>query len=60
MKQYKIIKVDFDIKYEKAETLMNEMSEKGWEVVCINPEPIDSLKMMITFCRDISESDKEK
>lgn len=52
MKQYKIIKVDFDIKYEKAETLMNEMSAKGWEVVCMTPEPINSLKMMITFCHE--------
>lgn len=34
-KAYKAIVVDYDIKYEKAEKLMNDMSEKGWEVVFI-------------------------
>ncbi len=52
MKQYKIVKVAFDVKYEKAEKLMNEMAQDGWEVVCVSPEPFDSLKMMITFCRE--------
>ena len=33
MKKYKILEVDWDRKHEKAETLMNKMSEEGWEVV---------------------------
>lgn len=56
MKQYKIVKVAFDINYEKAEKLMNEMAQDGWEVVCVSPEPVDSLKMMITFCRESGDN----
>jgi len=52
MKKYKIVKVDYDINYKKAETVMNEMSEKGWEVVCISTESFSSMKLVITFCRD--------
>lgn len=54
MKKYKIIKVGLDFKNEKAENLMNEMAEKGWEVVCMTAEPLNNLKLIITFCRDDS------
>ena len=54
MKQYKIVKVDFDIKYEKAEKLMNEMAEKGWEVACMTVEPLSKINLIITFCCDDS------
>ena len=33
---------------------MNEMAEKGWEVVCMTAEPLNNLKLIITFCRDDS------
>ncbi len=52
MKKYKIVKVDYDINYSKAEKVMNEMSEKGWEVVCISTETLSSMKLVITFCRE--------
>lgn len=52
MKQYKIIKVAFDTKCEKAEMLMNEMAEKGWEVVCMTSEPFNDFKLIITFCHE--------
>lgn len=58
MKKYKIIKVGLDFKYEKTENLMNEMAEKGWEVVCLTAEPSNNFKLIITFCRDDSNDKK--
>lgn len=52
MKKYRIVEVDWDKKHEKAEGLMNEMSEKGWDVVCVTAAHPSSIKQMITFCRD--------
>lgn len=55
MKEYKIIEVKKDKDFETAETIMKEMSEKGWEVVSIAPDAHSSLRMqlMITFQRNI-------
>ncbi len=52
MKEYKIIKAEPGKNYEKAEALVNEMSEKGWEVVSVSSDDPRSLKLLITFCRD--------
>ena len=57
MKEYKIIKAKYDINFEKAEAIMNEMSKEGWEVVSVSPETSLSLSVIITFQREI-ESDK--
>ncbi len=53
MKEYKIIKVDYDRTYEKAEKTLNEMAQKGWEVVSVASEPINSVKVVITLCREV-------
>jgi len=52
MKKYKIVKAEFDPNFEKAEAVMNEMSEKGWEVVSVSSDSPRTLKLLITFCRD--------
>ena len=54
MKKYKIIEVPYDKSCEKAEKLMDEMSEKGWEVVCVSSDYPRTLKLLITFCWDNS------
>jgi len=54
MKRYKIVEADYDKKYEKAEALMNEMSEKGWEVVSVSSDAQRTVKLLIIFCRDDS------
>lgn len=54
MKKYRILEADWDRKHEKAETLMNKMSEEGWEVVCVSLEEHRTLNWLITFCRDDS------
>ena len=43
MKKYKILEVDWDRKHEKAETLMNKMSD--------DPR---TMNLLITFCCDDS------
>ena len=52
MKKHKIIEVPYDKSYEKAEKLMDEMSEKGWDVVCVSSDYPRTLKLLITFCCD--------
>ncbi|MCM1025319.1 MAG: DUF4177 domain-containing protein [Roseburia sp.] len=54
MKKYKILEVAWDRKHEKAEALMNEMAEEGWEVVCVSSNDPRSLNLLVTFCRDDS------
>ena len=54
MKKYKILEVDWDRKHEKAETLMNKMSEEGWEVVCVTSDEHYTPNLLITFCCDDS------
>ena len=52
MKQYKAIKIYYDYKLATLEKVMNDMAKEGWEVVCMSPEPSNTLKMIITFCRE--------
>ena len=55
MKQYKVLKVYYDFKLGSIEKIMNDMAKEGWEVVCMSPEPSNTLKLIITFCREESE-----
>ena len=52
MKEYKMIKVYYDYKLATIENIMNDMAKDGWEVVCMSPEPSNTLKLIITFCRE--------
>jgi len=54
LKKYQIVQVDYDKNYEKAQRLMNEMSEKGWEAVCVSSDPFRTVNLLITFCREDS------
>ena len=47
MKKYKIINVEYNIK--ETEKLMNEMAEKGWEVVCMTANPYEILIETMLF-----------
>ncbi len=51
MKKYKIVKVKWDLELEKAEKVMNEMAQEGWEVVCMSTEPAQTMRLIITFSR---------
>ena len=53
MKEYKVIKVYYDYKLATIENIMNDMAKEGWEVVCMSPEPSNTLKLIITFCREV-------
>ncbi|MBR5088524.1 MAG: DUF4177 domain-containing protein [Ruminiclostridium sp.] len=59
MKQYKVLLVDtFEEmrkgNYEKLETVMNDMSKDGWELVCYSPQPgSNHTHLLVTFCKDI-------
>lgn len=52
MKKHKIVEISYEKGYEKAERLMNEMSEQGWETVCVTSDYPRTLKLLITFCRE--------
>ncbi len=58
MKQYKVLMIDtFEemrtANYEKLETIMNDMSNKGWEVVCQSPQPgSNNTYLLLTFCKE--------
>ena len=50
MKEYKILKAG---NKKKAEELMNQMSQEGWEVVSTCPcRGLLSLKILITFAHE--------
>lgn len=54
VKKYKLMEVAWDKKYEKAEQLMNEMSEQGWDVVSVSSDFQRSVKLLITFCKEVN------
>ena len=56
MKQYKAIKVYYDYKLGALEQVMNDMAKDGWEVVCMCPEPSNTLKLIVTFCREVNDA----
>ena len=60
MKEYKIVRVYINSndlinhQYGKVEAVMNDMSEQGWDVVCVTNEPskIASTEFLVTFSRE--------
>ncbi len=52
MKEYKVMKIDWDYKLEILETTINDMTKEGWDLVCMTPPPQSSLHFVVTFCRD--------
>lgn len=60
MKQYKVLKVKIGLvnlgseKFDSLENVMNEMSQEGWDVVCVTPEPqAKTSSVLVTFSKDI-------
>ncbi len=51
MKEYKLVKVKWDLELKRAEEIMNEMAQEGWEVVCMSTEPAQTMLLIITFSR---------
>ena len=60
MKEHKIVRVYINSndlinhQYGKLEAVMNDMSEQGWDVVCVTNEPskIASTEFLVTFSRE--------
>ena len=53
MKEYKAVKVKWDVKLDILNQTLNDMAKEGWEVVCISPEPpCNTLYFVVTFCRE--------
>ena len=61
MKEHKIIKVFLKTSdvmhnnYEKLESVMDDMSAQGWDVVCVTNEPskIASTEFLVAFSREV-------
>ena len=53
MKEYKSIKVKWDLKMEILNKTINNMAKEGWELVCMTTEPRNNLDYVITFCKEI-------
>ena len=49
MKEYKVMKIDWDYKLKILETAINDMAKEGWELVCMTPPPQSSLHLIVTF-----------
>lgn len=58
MKEHKIVRVYINSndlinhQYGKVEAVMNDMSEQGWDVVCVSNEATRADHFLITFSRD--------
>ena len=53
MKEYKAVKVKWDVKLEILNQTMNDMAKEGWEVVCMSAEPpYNTLYFVVTFCKE--------
>jgi len=55
MKEYKSVKVKWDVKLEELDKIMNDMAKEGWEVVCMSPEPPHTMNFVVTFCRELNQ-----
>lgn len=53
MKEYKAVKVKWDVNLEQVNKLMNDMAKDGWEVVCMSLEHPNLVSYVVTFCREI-------
>ncbi len=53
MKEYKAIRVKWDLDLENINKIMNDMAKDGWQVVCMSPEPLHNLMFVVTFSRDV-------
>lgn len=48
---------DEQLRTEKIESIMNQMSEDGWEVINVSPMPQPHHEMvLITFARELQEN----
>ena len=56
MKEYKAIRVKWDLNLENINQIMYDMSKDGWQVVCMSPEPLNNLMFVVTFSRDVVKS----
>ena len=55
MKEYKAIKVKWDVKLEEINKVMNDMAKDGWDVVCMSPEPPQStMYFVVTFSKEVN------
>ena len=54
MKEYKVIKVKWDLNIEILNKTINDMAKEGWELVCMTTEPRFNLDYVVTFCKVIN------
>lgn len=53
MKEYKAMKVKWDVKLEQLNKTMNEMAQEGWEVVSVSSEPpFNTMHFVVVFGRE--------
>ncbi|MBQ8787337.1 MAG: DUF4177 domain-containing protein [Oscillospiraceae bacterium] len=53
MKEYKAVKVKWDVNLEQVNKLMNDMAKDGWEVVNVTTEPPNTLNFVVVLCREV-------
>lgn len=53
MKEYKAVKVTWDVYLEKLNNELNEFTKEGWEVVNVTTEPPKTLNFVVVLCREV-------
>ena len=53
MKEYKAVKVKWDIYLEILNKELNNFANDGWEVVSVATEPQKTMYFVVTLCREV-------
>ena len=53
MKEYKAVKVKWDVQLENLNKELDGFAKDGWEVVNVTTEPPNTLNFVVVLCREV-------
>ena len=53
MKEYKAVKVKWDVYLENLNKELNQFSKDGWEVLSVASEPKNTMNFVVTLSREV-------
>ena len=53
MKEYKAVKVKWDVYLETLNKKLDEFTKEGWNVVNVTTEPPNTLNFVVVLCREV-------
>ena len=53
MKEYKAVKVKWDVDLNNLNKKLDEFTKEGWEVVNVTTEPPNTLNFVVVLCREV-------